>query len=107
MGREDRLWMGSYSDGQPSLGYYTCQNGPCSQGTDYTTQQYPVEKGREYGVNASVDQSGSLHFRAVENSSATAPNFGPISNFRFYLFSEPKRNFHVTVDNVWVTYDNT
>jgi hypothetical protein len=77
----------------------------CRQGEDFATQQYPVDKGREYAVRTSVDEAGNLQFVVSENSSATAPDFGPITNFRFYLFSDPERDFHVAVDDIWITYN--
>ena len=107
LGRENRLWMGPDADAKPTLGYYICENEKslCHNRAEATTdQQYLVEKGLDYNVVASVDQAGSLQFNVTENFSASAPNFGPITQFRFYLFSDPKRNFHVTVDDVWITY---
>jgi hypothetical protein len=55
-------------------------------------------------VEVVADPDGDLHFDVIDHSSALAPGGGPIKNFRLYLFSDADRSFHVTVDDVKITY---
>jgi hypothetical protein len=99
--------MGPNGDNEPTLGYYICENEKslCHQRKESNTdQQYPLEKGREFMVEAVADPDGDLHFDVIDHSSALAPGGGPIKNFKLYLFSDADRSLHVTVDDVKVTY---
>jgi hypothetical protein len=107
-GRENRLWMGPNGDNEPTLGYYICENEKslCHQRKESNTdQQYPLEKGREFMVEAVADPDRDLHLDVIDHSSALAPGGAPIKSFKFYLFSDPGRSFRVTVDGVWITYN--
>jgi hypothetical protein len=116
-GRENRVWMGPNWNASPTLGYYICEDENekvlCREKEGAELYQYALDEGVEYSVEAvmdeSVDQGRDLNFTViehsgVENSSANAPSGGPIKNFKFYLFSDPGRDFHMTVDDILITY---
>lgn len=108
-GREHRLWMGPNGAGEPTLGYYICHVGTCHQRSEaITDQQYPIKIGNQLRVDAFVNQAGGLQFNVNGDPLAsTPPDREPITNFKFYLFSDPERDFHVTVDEVRIAYDLT
>lgn len=52
-----------------------------------------------------MTDEGGVRFDVPGNSSAVAPpDNAPIGGFKFYLFSDAGRSFHVTVDDVRITY---
>jgi hypothetical protein len=101
-GNEGRLWMGPGATGRPGHGYSICVRGLCEASDMF--HAYPVSLGSEYMAEASVDEVGELYIH-LGNLAASAEGFGPITNFKFYLSSDPKRNFHVTVDDIRITYN--
>jgi hypothetical protein len=111
-GREQRLWMGPNGEDNPALGYYICKHGTCHDkvGAELVGQQ-TLQIGPEFAVEAVVNEDGGLRFNVSGHTSASASqDQEPITNFNFYLYSdprpnEPRRNFQVTIDDVRITYE--
>ena len=110
--RENRVWMGPGGDNQdiPMLGYKFCpQFDAKCEGVD----QHQIVEKQEYQIEAVATEKepGSnqrgLEFNVgghKEWSTYAQPDSGDITSFRFYLFSDAKRDFDVTVDQVRITY---
>jgi hypothetical protein len=88
------------------------EHGTChdEDGAELVGQQ-SLQIAPEFAVEAVVNQDGVLQFNVSGHGSASATqDIKPVNDFNFYLFSdprpnEPRRNFHVTVDDVRITYD--
>ena len=109
--RMHRAWMGPNDKKQPAVGYDMCNPNAC-QGAKYADGKYNyrlVEEGREYTLEAFMNSKRRLQFNLdwqliTEAALGRGARRGAIREFEFYLFSNPKRNFHVTLDDVWITY---
>jgi hypothetical protein len=106
--RENRAWMGPDDERDlPLLGF--CQRSPdaCD-----IVDQYEISLGQEYQIEAVATQKDSnskrhLNFHVAEHEDWEAyapPDSGEIRSFRFVLSSNPKKDFHVTVDEIRITY---
>jgi len=102
-GREHRLWMGPDGDKQPAVGYYICSRDACADRDQYDHSQGKLEKGRAYTVN--VTNVGGVKFDVSGYPPVIAPaDDVPLDGFRFYLSSDAGRNFHVSIDDLRITY---
>jgi len=108
--RETRAWMGPGGENQniPMLGYESC---PQFDTKCTIINQREILIGQEYQIDAVANQKDSKSKRHLdfqvsgEDWGAYAKaDAGEIRSFRFYLFSDPKRDFHVTVDEIRITY---
>jgi hypothetical protein len=103
-GPKQRLWMGPDEDGNPSVGYYMCNELQCPDPDTKNLTQHPLEPKREFTVEA-FERYGDLTFAVTGHEGAGVENVGPISSFSFEVKSDPHRNFEVTVDDIRVTYE--
>jgi hypothetical protein len=110
--RENRAWMGPGGDNQdvPMLGYKHC---PQFDTGCRNIDQHQIPVGEEYQIEAVATRTPdtrdkrylNFHVTGHEDWGAYAPpDSGEIRSFRFYLFSDAKRDFHVSVDEVIITY---
>ena len=89
-GRKQSLWMGPDGDGDPALGYYTCNAGLCPDRDPQYLNQHSLMKEHEYLVEAFVNQDGGLQFDVSERPSASADrDLAPITKFAFELAANP------------------
>lgn len=107
--RENRAWMGPGGENQnlPMLGFCQLFDDQCD-----IASQYQIRKGEKYQIDAVTTKQDSnsqryLNFHVGGHEPWGAyfePGSGEIRSFRFYVSSDPKRDFHVTVDDVLVSY---
>lgn len=98
-----RAWVGPNDKKEPAVGYSLCNDNTCRdpKDSDYSL----IEKGREYKLEAFVTTNGGVQFNLDgQRFAVSAPDRRGIRAFSLYLFSEPKRDFHVTIDDVIITY---
>ena len=109
--RENRAWMGPGGENQnlPMLGFCRGVEDGCEgEGED----QHEIRLGQQYQIEAIATRKDSnskryLTFHVIGHEDWEAyvkPDAGEIRSFRFYVSSDPKRDFHVTVDEIRITY---
>jgi hypothetical protein len=102
--------MGPDGEANPTLSYYICAPAATDCSTD--DLQHRIDKRQEYLIDAIVSQNSDssqkgLDFKVAGHedwSRYAPPDSGDIKGFKFYLFSNPKKDFHVIVDELKITY---
>jgi hypothetical protein len=106
--RENRAWLGPDTDqDRPFLGFCQLAGDDCNSLFDHE-----IRFGQEYQIEAVTNQKDSnskrylnFHVSGHESWEAYArPDSGEIRSFRFFVSGDAKEDFHVTVDEIRITY---
>lgn len=105
-GRQHKLVLRPTGSDSPNLDYYICDKAACDNHTynDFRHEyRRPIRARQPYQVHIHQDNHGWM-FEVEGFPPVTAPGEdGPIARLEFALFSHGNP-FHITVDNVRVTY---
>jgi hypothetical protein len=105
-GREHRIFLGPGMGSQPVAGIYVCRSGTCEdkEGAKLAKQMV-IPKNKEFDVTVEVTRSSQLRL-SVDGYPAvlTLPEPDPLATFKLYLYSDPKKTFDVSVDDIRISY---